>query len=318
MLKKFIIKLLLFVSIFLVVNFALNAIYKHYHNRVSRLKDRQFNEYDGPLTYLLIGDSYIQSGVNPKIFRNSFNASVPSSGFPQNYYKLKDIVDRLGRKPDNIIIQADPSSFISNRNRVNTNDIYWVDFADYDELAKESNDPTFKRKYLGARYISWMGGARLLYKKLFLKKRERVEADLIVMGYRPSNMSFTDDPMKKQKAFVRERVKSYFKDEPPVDEFQLKYFRYILEYCDQKGIGVYLIRVPATKAYIERLSKVFDLNEFNRSIEEVAQSYSVFKGVLDYQDMLFDRPDYFVNPDHLNDKGATILSKALDERLNGK
>ena len=72
------------------------------------MMDKQFAEYDGTLTYLALGNSH--NCINTHILENSFNYGSPSENFIQSYYKLKYILEKSGKKPEYLLLQADISS----------------------------------------------------------------------------------------------------------------------------------------------------------------------------------------------------------------
>ena len=317
MARKFFIRLLVFLLLFATINFVLDRIYKRLYNTTSNLKDKQFSEYRGNLKYLLLGDSYIQGGINPLILKNSFNSSSAMESYPYTYYKLRYIVERLHRKPENIIFQADPSSFSSMRTQQGSNDSYWYRIADYNEMAKLSGNNKLYVRWLVGRSFSYVGKYRSIQKK-YINQTKDDETDIsdIVLGYKPWKLNFSLFNERQQKMQVIDRTHTYFSKNNYFDSFQLLYFEKIMKYTAEKNIGFYLIRVPATNAYLKEISKYFNLDSLNSKIDQIARKYPNYKGMLDYQNQFKNNPEYFHNPDHLNYHGAKALSELLNARLN--
>jgi len=109
--KRLAIRLFLFTALLLVVNYALDRAFKTFsiHSLLNNTMDKQFAEYNGPLTYLTLGNSH--NCINTHILDNSFNYGSPSESLIQSYYKLKYILEKTGKKPEYIILQTDISSF---------------------------------------------------------------------------------------------------------------------------------------------------------------------------------------------------------------
>jgi hypothetical protein len=317
MAKKFIIRLLLFLFCFTCINFILDKIYKINFNAVSILKDKQLLAYKGKLKYLLIGDSYIQCGINPMIFKNSFNSSSPQESYPYTYYKLRYIVEKVGKKPENIFLQADPSSFTSMRTVLGANNSYWFRIANYREMAIFLGKNEMYLRWIGGKFFSYVGKYRAI-KKRYLTQTKDDETDIsdMILGYKPWMLNFDLLPEKQQRMQVVDRTHTYFRKNNYFDSFQLYYFERILQYSLLNHIGVYIIRLPATNAYLNEVKKYINLDSLNLKVEKIIRKYPNYKGMLDYQFQFKDHPDYFYNPDHLNYHGAKALSELLNSRLN--
>jgi hypothetical protein len=121
---------------------------------------------------------------------------------------------------------------------------------------------------------------------------------------------------RQQQMQVLDRTHTYFGKHNNFDSYQLFCFERILQYALMNHIGVYIIRVPASDAYLKEVAKYFNVDSVNIKVENIVRRYPNYKGMLDYQNQFRDHPDYFHNPDHLNAKGATALSELLNDRLN--
>src|SRR5512133_2011648 len=124
--RKFVIRLFIFLALLLAVNYVLDRAFKAFsvHNMLNNMMDMQFAEYDDTLKYLALGNSH--NCINTHILANSFNYGSPSENFIQSYYKLKYILEKSGKKPEYVILQADISSFgpkASERYEYNS---YWI------------------------------------------------------------------------------------------------------------------------------------------------------------------------------------------------
>ena len=181
--RKFAIRLILFLSLLVAINFILDWSFKAFsvHNTLNNMMDKQFAEYDDTLKYLALGNSH--NCINTHILENSFNYGSPSENFIQSYYKLKYILEKTGKKPEYVILQADLSSFgpkISDRYEYNS---YWIKYIDYRELARIKDSKDMLYKWLEGKFFSYIGN----YKDVQLSILYRIKMKQIEMyhGYRP-------------------------------------------------------------------------------------------------------------------------------------
>lgn len=311
--RKFAIRLILFLALLLVVNYALDRSFKTFsvHNALNSMMDRQFEDYDDTLKYLAMGNSH--NCINTHILENSFNFGSPSENFIQSYYKLKYILEKSGKKPEYLILQADISSFgpkISSRYEYNS---YWIKYIDYLELAriKKSKDMLFK--WLEGKFFSYVGN----YKDIQLSILYRIKIKELEMyhGYRPHRdyRNFADE-VNKQKV-ARNKANLILSKEAYLDITIRVYFEKIMQLCQSHGIHVIMIRIPMSKVFNEEEAKLVPADKLYAEVETIAFRYPVFEGTLDYHNMFNDHPDYFFDPDHLNIKGSDLFTAQLAKDL---
>ena len=298
------------------VNFMLDATYKHFivNSAIDGRKDRQFDNFRDSLKYLLMGDSYMQGSVNPLVFDSSFNYASSNENFAQSYYKLKNIVEIRKRKPACIILPVDISSFSSFRTDRFRYDPYWIRYIDYFELAKVKNDRDYIYKWISAIFFSYAGNYDMIFKYFNLLLHGNREP--IILGYLPRFDNF-NNVKDKQKA-AAERADLYLKGFNPWDKDMVWFFRKILEYCTATDIKVILVRLPVTEEYQTEAAKLNPPGPFYRKIDSIVWQYPVVLHEYDFQSYLSGHPEYFRNPDHINNRGAPVFSAMLNEEFNGK
>jgi hypothetical protein len=311
--RKFAIRLILFFALLAVVNYALDMAFKAFsvHNKLNNMMDKQFAEYDDTLQYLALGNSH--NCINTHILENSFNYGSPSENFIQSYYKLKYILEKSGKKPEYIILQADPSSFgpkISDRYEYNS---YWIKYIDYVELAKVKDSKDMLFKWLEGRFFSYVGN----YKDVQLSILYRIKFKNIEMyhGYRPHRdfRNFANEADKQKVAFDKANL-ILSKDEY-FDPAIRVYFEKILQLCQSYGVQVIMVRMPMTKEFNEEEAKLVPIDKLDKDLEAITSKYPVFKGTYDYHLLFIDHPEYFFDPDHLNIKGSDLFTTQLAKDL---
>jgi hypothetical protein len=311
--RKFAIRLILFLALLVVVNYALDKAFKAFsvHNALNNMMDKQFAEYDDTLQYLALGNSH--NCINTHILKNSFNYGSPSENFIQSYYKLKHILEETGKKPEYLILQADISSFgpkISNRYEYNS---YWIKYIDYVELARVKGSKDMLFKWMEGRFFSYVGN----YKDIQLSILYRIKIKTFEMyhGYRPHRdyRNFADEPDKQKLAF--DKANLILSKESYLDPAIQVYFEKILQLCQSHGVHVIMVRMPMTKEFNEEEAKLVPADKLYAEVGAITSRYPVFKGTFDYHLMFEDHPDYFFDPDHLNIKGSDLFTEQLAKDL---
>ncbi|HNS16583.1 MAG TPA: hypothetical protein PKH94_06135 [Bacteroidales bacterium] len=313
MTRKMIIRFLLFLALLVIVNFILDRAFKAFsvHNIINETMDRQYVDYRGTMKYLTIGNSH--NCINTHILGNSFNYGSPSENFIQSYYKLKHILEEIPQKPQNLILQADISSFgpkIANRFEYNS---YWIRYIDYFELARIKEDRDVLTRWLEGRFISYAGNYKDIQLSIFY--RIKVKTLEIYNGYRPHRdyRNFANEPNRQIVAW--NKAKLLLSHETFLDPSIAVYFEKILQLCQEKQISVIMVRIPMSKEFYEEESKIVPVDELYGAVEEIACRYPVYEGMMDYHDLFFDHPEYFFDPDHLNIKGADLFTQRLVKDL---
>jgi hypothetical protein len=311
--RKFAIRLILFLAILLAVNFALDRAFKAFsvHNFINKMMDDQFAEYNDTLKYLALGNSH--NCINTHILEKSFNYGSPSENFIQSYYKLKYILEKSGKKPEYVILQADNSSFgpkASDRYEYNS---YWIKYIDYVELAKIKNNRDVLLKWPEGKFFSYVGN----YKDIQLSILYRIKFKTFEMyhGYRPHRdyHNFADEADKQKVAW--DKANLVLSKEGYFDPAIKVYFEKILQLCQAHGVRVILVRVPMTKEYYEEETKIIPVDKLWDEVKSITSRYPVYQGTFDYHDLFYDHPDYFFDPDHLNVKGADLFTAQFAKDL---
>ncbi len=313
--KNFIIRIVLFLLTLIVANTVLDQLYKKFvvHNLLNNTKDEQFNAYTGTLKYLSLGNSH--NCVNTYILGNSFNYGSPGENYIQSYYKLKSILEKSDKKPENVILFADISSFgPKTANRLEYNS-YWIKYIDYFELAKIKRNRDILSKWLEGKFFSFAGN----YKDIQLTFIYAIKIGKLELhnGYRPHRdfKNFAREQNRTKQA--RAKVNIYLSKQDYLDKDIKFYFERILQLCQDHGINVILIRIPVTREYFEESSNIVPVDELYEQVQVICTSYQNVTHFLDYHDLYFDHPEYFFDPDHLNPRGSDLFTERLKLDLEG-
>lgn len=311
--SKFAKRFILFIALILAVNFVLDWAFKSFsvHNALNEKMDEQFADYDDTLKYLAMGNSH--NCVNTHILNDCFNYGSPSENYIQLYYKLKYIVEKTGKKPECLLLQADISSYgLKSSERYEYNS-YWIKYINYFELARIKGDRSILSKWMEGNFYSYVGN----YKDIQLSIVYRIKIKDVEMyrGYRPHRdyKNFADMVDKKEEAY--KKVSTYLTKGVYFDQTVRTYYKMIMDLCQEHGIKVVLIRYPMTKEFNDFEAYMVPESKLYTEVKGIAYGYSVYRGMLDYHDRYENHPDYFFDPDHLNIKGTDIFTIQLAKDL---
>lgn len=311
--KTFTYKIIVFAGFLILVNLGLDALYKNYvvHNILNNAKDEQFEAYDDTLKYLALGNSH--NCINTHILENSFNYGSPGEHYIQTYYKLKHILEKTDKKPENVILFIDISSFgpvVSNRFEYNS---YWIKYLDYFEIARIKKKREILGRWLEGKFFSYAGNYKDI--RLSIYYFFKIGELNLHHGYRPHRdyRNFAREEDKRKAARVKTSI--YLTREGYFDRDLALYFERILKLCSGHDVNVILVRIPVTREYFQEASSIVPVDDLYRKIENIYSRYPNVQDIFDYHDLYFDHPEYFFDADHLNPEGSDMLTRKLREDL---
>ncbi|MEA3444497.1 MAG: hypothetical protein U9R19_07185 [Bacteroidota bacterium] len=307
--KTLYIKLLTFLLFFFAISFVFQYSYKVlvYNRTDNGRKEKQFSQYQGELKYLFLGDSHSQNAIDPSIIGASFNFSSANENFIQTYYKLKRIIKSLDKNVEYIVLPIDPSSFSSFRTGRFIYASTLITFSDYLEIAIHERDPSYLRTWLDHNVFMYAGKYTII-NRLRKVNRER-NFSKMKFGFKGRDGMLSD--YIDVKAECERKVQLYLGGQEYFDPALRDYFIRILEFCQDRGIGVYLMKMPVAKEYVDACNNLFSIEDYYNEIYKIADEQKSVVKFLDFQDYFFDNQQYLRNPDHVNLEGAMVFSRML-------
>ncbi len=311
--KLFFLKLVVFILLAIGLNVCLNKVYDHwmYYFRLARYQDKQFEAYPDTLKYLMLGNSH--NRVNPEVFGHSFSYMTPKEVYTQTYYKLKYILEKTNKRPENIFLSIDPVNFSPRAEYDLTFDGYWRKYLNYPELAREFNDPEYLLNWVTGNFFSYVGNYKFVYMSVIFRK---VDLQQIKNGYVPPRnyKNFAKEPNRDALGFeIATAYLSTYARKSKIGE--AKYYCKILALCRQYKINLILLRMPMTDEYLKFARKMVDLDKLDQEILDLTQKHFSDFRVFDYRNYFKGKPEYFFNADHTNPIGAMIISNKIREEL---
>lgn len=311
--KLFFIKLAVFIILATGVNMALNAVYDHwmYYFRLSRLQDEQFKNHSDSIKYLMLGNSH--NRVSPEIMGNGFCYIMPKEIYTQTYYKLKYILEKTDKRPENILLSVDPVNFSPRAESELAFDGYWRKYVDYFELAREYNDPSYYQYWLAGNFFSYAGNYRYVFMSV-----QFINADLsgIKNGYIPARDYKNFAKEKNRDPIGFEMATAYLSSYGKQARLgQTRYYKKILALCKKYNIHLILLRMPLTDEYLKYAERMIDIKALDDQILELTEENTTDFQLFDYRDEFRGKPWFFFNADHINPEGVKIISNKLKEEL---
>ncbi len=311
--KLFFKKALIFFLLFAGLNMVWNAAYNRwmYYFRMSRVQDIQFEAYKGHLKYLMMGNSHDR--VDPAILGNGFCYIMPKETYVQTYYKLKYILEKTDKRPENIFLSIDPVNFSPRAEHELSFDGYWRKYLDYFEMAREYHDPGYLNNWFKGNFFSYAGNYRYV---LMSMQFFNTDVNLIKNGYiRARNYrNFAKEPNRDALGFEIATVylSSYSKSS---NIGEPKYYYKLLALCQQYKIHLILLWMPMTDEYLKYARKFVDLDKVDHEILDVTQHHNNDYQVFDFRNEFQGKPEYFFNADHINPAGVNIISMKIKQKL---
>jgi len=311
--KLFFKKFSVFIILVLALNILPNAVYNHwmYYFRLCRTQDDQFQAYSDTLKYLMMGNSH--NRIDPEVLGNGFCYITPKEIYLQTYYKLKYILEKTNKRPENILLPIDPVNFSPKAEKELTFDGYWRKYLDYSELAGEYHNPGYLLNWVTGNFFSYVGNYKYVFMSLIFFN---YDLSHIKNGYIPARdyKNFAKEPNREALGLgiATAYLGSYSEKSTLGDT---KYYRKILALCRQYHIHLILLRMPLTDEYLKYARKLVDLDKLDRDIMDVTRDHCDDFEVFDYRNEFQGKPEFFFNADHVNPIGAMIISRKIKGAL---
>jgi hypothetical protein len=306
-------KLVVFVLLIIGLNAVLNFAYNHwmYYFRLSRIQDEQFAACPDTLKYLMLGNSH--NRIDPSILGNGFSYIMPKEVYSQTYYKLKFILEKTKKRPENLLLSIDPVNFSPRAESELSFDGYWRKYLDYFEMARESNDAGYLMNWLMGNIFSYAGNYRYI---LMSFQFFRTDLTMIKNGYIPARnyRNFAKEPDREALGFgIATVYLSSYAGKSTLGE--TKYYLKILDLCRQYKIHLILLRMPMTDEYLKYARKLVDLDKVDKEIMDLTGKHCDDFRLFDFRNEFHGKPDFFFNADHVNPSSVKIISLKIKTEL---
>lgn len=256
----------------------------------------EFESVKGGVDVVVLGDSHGAWALNPSFIGGGFNFAVPAENYDMIFFKARWVLEESD--PSVFVLPVDVHSF--SRYYGGCSDVsYCLRFMSFDELGFVTGRGVFD--LLVSRWFPFLGRGQDFLVFFFGGGRTR-----IVMGWHMVNTSFRD--VVDRGGVARNRVKEQFVNDS-FDEVFFASFNRTLDLL--RGKRVFLVKFPVTGEYLDELVRVgVDVDGLYERINRIIEGYDNVV-LLDYQGF-FVNLSFFADSDHLNSRGAEVLSRELE------
>lgn len=287
--KSFLKKSLNF-TLLLFIYFCVNLLINKLILKQSKVIDKDFNT-------LIIGDSHAGVSIDPNLFNSAINIALGGETVVESYWKLKYLLNR-DVKFDTLIF----SYSYNNISKV-------VDYKFSDNVMT----PELMTRTILTNHFNTVDTLLNIdyaehYKAYFRQMCLYPKADQFTFkgGYEPSDYSNLLSSSKK-------RISNhFFKDKKVagVSEIAISYIDSIIDICNVNQIIPIFITTPLHKSYADNIpyeiKKQFDIEKHKLKKRDVK--------LLDLS-MMFFPDEFYYDCDHLNKKGAEVLTKSISNAI---
>lgn len=256
---------------------------------------------------IILGHSHPECAYNDSLIPNVRNLAQSGEAYLYTYLKAKKILSE-NKQINSVLIEFETTQIDTLMNSWTWDDAHisekftiYLPILDYSEfrLLWQKNSSGILSFFPKA-FIKRMGHNLIS----ILIKRKNIESDNQFGGYNYITRAKTDSLLKA----VESHQKVLREDNNQMtSNINIKYLSKIINYCNQKGVHVYLIRSPLHKAYSNPNSERTFKNILNTSFSQTE--------FLDFKDFSL-RNEQFGDFGHLNYKGAKIYSIFFNNLLN--
>ncbi|MBL1215749.1 MAG: hypothetical protein HND52_20440 [Ignavibacteriae bacterium] len=314
--KKFFVRLVIFLVIFFLVDQALSKIldigrppdYKAFIESKS-----EYNSESG-FDILFIGDSQTADNFVPAVFEeklgySAFNFGVYNMSPFEGYYLTKDLIERSSPKPKLVVLGTEVNMFY-----------FMVSDGRFTPFFIENPLNLIPLLIKSDSFESFTSAGRKGYlfkptlKKILTGKTSgTVDRDVVGVdnGYLKNIKHFSNyaklTNCTKNWAFLSNEFVQVQKD----------YFIKTIEYLRKKDIKVVFANTPMHPAYLECFKSKPRFDEYKKIMEDLSETYGIEQYNPDYEVLLGEFEDEdFLNGDHLCYSGAKIFSSVFADYLN--
>ncbi len=309
-------RIIIFLLIFVLINYIFLYLFNKEQLFTSRTykTDSQYHKMKTKINIIALGDSHASTGFDPRVFNTAFNFSSYGENYIYNYYKLKYIL-KTNNRIKIVILPIDLHTFSTWRAERFLYDFYWIKYVDYWELGLKKNELIrFIGKYITGKLFPYIGKFETIFK---LKPQKTTKTNknktIVFQGFVIKKGVFN----KKREKRTKQRIHLHFYKQKPFDQTVTEYFKKILQLCSENKIRLVLVKYPVSKIYYKYASNKVQTEGFYKKILSMTKTFNNIE-ILDLQKLFFKNDTYFDDPDHLNERGAKVLTTRIRNELNVK
>ena len=257
-----------------------------------------------------MGDSHPMMAVNPAFIPGSFNLGGTSEYYFLTLLKIKRMLEESA-PPEILVLPLDLHSFSAQGNALllqhELDDVFWAGLINPIEIYHSGLPSDWMRWYLSARLFPYAGQ---YYRLLAFMKKESYQTDSA--GFVSAEEDFSQLNPENRQLAAEARFRAHFDKYPPMDALQLAAFSGIVSLCESRKIRLVLLSYPLSEEYRQCAENHPGL----KGVVSIKDSISSGQHHLDFSRFFEGKPGFFSDPDHLNLRGAELMSRRLNSALD--
>jgi hypothetical protein len=186
---------------------------------------------------------------------------------------------------------------------------YWKRYVDFNELSQSNKNISALNKIVKG-WFPIIGNGEMFLTVLVPNKYK----NKIIKGQAIQVKMADFSRVKNREDIAIKRAKIHLENSKVIEGISYFYFKKIIQLAKQKNINIVLIKYPVTEEYFNA-TKNYISNTDAHYFKIINNINDANIPTLDYQKYFFGEPALFKDSDHLNQKGAEILSKKINQDL---
>lgn len=264
------------------------------------------------ISYAFFGDSHTRNAIDPRMIPGAFNFGTSAENYIETYYQLRRILDVDRVTIETAVFELDPHTFstlLTDEGRA-FDDLYFY----WRSLPL--------RELMRIRNLSPLGLVRAYITEVLFPSFGRGQ-DLIEAVFAPPKLTeihrgwtrdAEDFSTMDMEVLASRAASKHFGGQERISPLAFEYFLKTLALAKDRGIRIMFLQHPLSQQYVAEIdTKYGGSKDYYKTIfAAIDQAFSV-RGYerLNYESLFFDHPEYFSNPDHLNEKGAEIFTTEI-------
>lgn len=303
----------------LLVHGALTAFYvdRVYQDGVAERTQEQLDAVRGTVRTLILGDSHAKWGVAAAGLEDAFNLALEGQTAAESYYLLESELEAASEPLRAVVLSADAQTFSDWQKGVFAQRHWYAPRVDYLEIGRRRGEPLryAVNGWLG-RYAPYVGQREGILRYLETGSAPQLTMHRQLAMERGSFLypgSWTDVPEPTREELARQRADLHFPS-PGFDDVSGSYFRETLALASAAGLRVVVVRYPLSREYLEASRPFVETARVDARLAEILAEHREVL-LLDARRDYADRPQLFIDPDHLNGRGARRFTRRVRRLL---
>lgn len=311
--KKIVKEAMIFLLILLLCILFVNSLYYSYILK-NKLLYRQVEEFDKfienrtEINILFIGDSFTHYSMDPKFFSSSFNYAANSDTYIENYYTIKNVLERE-IKVNTVVIQIAEHSFsdimIAEGSSMSRSLWHYHKIVPISVL-KDVTGYSYPEIMIFSHFPFIQNG-----KDFFVGKKEMSEQ---ILGWQKGTADFSKMNMELE---ARRTAEGHFYKRIYPEKKLISNYVKLLELLKANNVKVIFVKYPVS-CYYHNYTQIYNLSFFyDQQLWDITKQYFPNPIIYDYT-YFTENMSLFLDPDHLNYLGSSQLSKKFYEDVQNQ